>query len=346
MSFVLRLKRARHRDRRRLVFSGVFLLYATIAAFGRLPSPLSWLPGEVFWLALVAVSVTVVAVFLPKFRFLFELFAISGAIFHTLGLAIPASNFNTGNPNGNLLSNFILFFILLGVVHFLTYGRWTDPYFRPKKTAYIARAKSTASVRTLWYGLMPTPGHLDECPDPDVVSIDYAQADQKSIRIITWLPGRKMGETQLHIHEMEPLKSVTLEIEIKQNGRRALLMPGVTTYEITDHGTYRSVFVRHEMTGLPRRLALRGWLDDTLGRFLDLRLRAVERSETMRLRGAGKSRRQTYNYGQLTVTNPQSARRKRYFWQTPPTISIDGPHESARTERVSAARLEAHRHMG
>lgn len=342
MTVLLHLRRLWHRDRRRIAFSASLVAIATVLALGRVPSPVSWIPGEVFAIAIVLVVTTSIAYFAPKYRFLYEVFAIAAVIFHGLGLWLPGSNFNVGNPDGHMVSFFILFFATMGAVHFATYGRWLDRVLRPRRTVYVARARSTASVRSLWYGLMPTPGHLEACPDPDVVSIDYADPDHKSIRLITWLPGRSMGETQLHIKAMEPLKSVTVEIEIKA-GRRDLLMPGITTYEITDMGSYRAVYVRHEMTGLAMRIAIRGWLDDTLGRFVDIRLRAVERSQALRAKGGRAYGRHTYEYDQLRATKPVQSRRTPVRSAVAETLPNPSPNAAA---RLNAGLIEARRHAG
>lgn len=305
-----RLIRAWHRDRRRFLFAGTLYAIATVIAYGRVPSPVAWLPGEVFALFVVFLGISGVSLFLPRLRFLIEDFAIAGIVFQGLGLIYRDTNLNTGNPDGNLVASFVLYFLTVALVHLVTSGRWSDRVFPRFKVRYVSRSRSRAGVRDLWYGLMPTPGHLEACPDPDVVSIDYLDPSHKTIRLITWLPGRNTGGTHLHIEEMEPLSHVRVRIDVK-HGRRDLLMPGLTEYRVTDKGGYRSVYVSHQMEGLPLRKALRGWLDDTLGRFVDVRLRAVERGVKARANVLTKSQRSTYDYNALKNTNPGDGRRKR-----------------------------------
>lgn len=305
-----RIIRAWHRDRRRVLFAAALFGLATVLAFGRVPTPVPWLRGEVFALFVVVLGITSVSLFLPKLRFLIEDVAIAGVVFQGLGLVFRDTNLNTGNPDGDLIASFVLFFLTVLLVHLFTYGRWSDSVFPRVKVRYVSRSRSRASLRDLWYGLMPTPGHLEACPDPDVVSIDYLDPSHKTIRLITWLPGRNTGETHLHIEEMEPLSHVRVRIEVI-HGRRDLLMPGMTQYRLTDKGSYRSIYVSHEMQGLPLRKALRGWLDDTLGRFVDVRLRAVECGVETRANALTKGQRSTYDYSALTNTNPGDGRRKR-----------------------------------
>lgn len=269
------LYRLLYRDRRRLAFSGTLVVIATLLGRDTLPDPIPGIQIEYLAFSLIILAMPLIAIYAPSYRYLVELGAVSNLLFVAIGRVLPQSHFVPANEDGSLLKAAVLYGLTILAVHYITYGRWSDRFKGPKKVVSRARVTTRLEARPMWFGLVPTPGHLDECPDPDVVSIDYVDKSRRTIRLITWQPGSPMGEVLLHVDELETLKRTRLTIEVVQ-GKRDQRTEGTTTFEVVDLGHQRVLYVSHEMAELPWRRALRGWLDDTLGRIMDVRLSVVE----------------------------------------------------------------------
>ncbi|MGH1369018.1 MAG: hypothetical protein ACRBCL_10395 [Maritimibacter sp.] len=275
-----------YRDRRRLVFSGILVAIATIMGHDALPDPLPKLQIEIAAFGLIMLIMPLVAIYAPSYRYLLELGALSNLVFVVIGRAFPMSNFNPLSPDGSWISAAVLYVVTIFAVYYITNGKWSDYFKGPKRVVSKATVSTKLSARDVWFGLVPTPGHIDSCPDPDVVSIDYADRDKQTIRLITWMPGEPMGEVLLHLEKVEVFRQARLRIDVRK-GKRDPTTEGTTTFTIEDLGTHRVLHVSHEMAQLPWRRALRGGLDDTLGRIMDIRLKAAEinLSDDLKLKG-------------------------------------------------------------
>lgn len=260
------------RDRRRLTATVVLLFASWLVGSDTVPD-VAFMPGELVTIIILTVASGVVAVAFPAYRFMVEVAGLSNFVFVGLGHLLPQSNFNLANPQGNIGSATLLYIFIVIVIHAILTGRWSDRLTPVRRRAH-ATAHSTLSARDLWYGLVPTPGHLDASPDPEVVSIDYADPSRRVIRLLNWLPPGRSSQILLHVEEVEPLNYIRLRIE----GGDAGTLKGTTSFRIVDEGPRRRVEVCHVADALPLRRHLRGWLDDTLGRWMDLRLSRVERA--------------------------------------------------------------------
>lgn len=267
------LYRLIYRDRRRLALTGVLLAAAAWIGGDTIPDIMG-LPGELVAIGALLVLASVVAVTLPRYRFAVEIGALSNLAFVALGRLLPSSNFNIDHPGVQPLSVLVLYgFTVVGVCAVLT-GSWSDR-IAPTRSTARARATSHLPPKDLWYGLIPTPGHLDMSPDPEVVSIDYADPARRVIRLLNWLPPATPTELLLHVDAVEPLDFVRLRIE-RVNAEGRCTIQGETAFRIVDEGLRRRVEIEHSTDALPLRRRLRGWIDDTLGRWTDLRLARVE----------------------------------------------------------------------
>lgn len=268
-------KRALYRDRRRLTLSAALIVLASVVGYDFVPDVAPIFPTEVLVMVAIIGALPLVIYYFPKQRHAIELAGIANLAFVLVGRAFPESNFNLANPHVNWISAMILYALVILATSLVIWGRWSDRFRKPGQMTLTAHAYSSLPTKALWYGLVPTPGHIDECPDPEVVSIDYADPGRRVIRLINWLPPHERFETLLHIEEIDPMKSVRLRIE--ERGRRAeAATAGVTAFRIVDEGARRRVEVTHEMPVLPPRRLFRGFMDDTLGRMMDHRLRLVE----------------------------------------------------------------------
>ncbi|MEC7761027.1 MAG: hypothetical protein VX874_03820 [Pseudomonadota bacterium] len=270
-----KLYRLIYRDRRRIAFTTLMLCAAWVVGSDTIPDRFV-ISGEAITILLLVAGSTAAAVAFPRHRFVIEIAAVSNFVFVALGRLFPGSNFNLANPELNFASSLLLYALLAVAFGRLATGHWSDtlPHIRRKT---IARSYSTLSAKDLWYGLVPTPGHLDESPDPEVVSIDYADPSRRVVRLLNWLPPAAPSELLLHIEEIEPLNFVRLRVE-RIDPEQGGTLEGTTSFRIVDEGTRRRVEICHVADALPLRRQMRGWLDDTLGRWMDLRLTRVEQA--------------------------------------------------------------------
>lgn len=310
------LRRRLHRDRRRLGVAASLALAGLM--LGGVPGdPALLLSGETLGLLAVLGFVLAVSLNWPRHRFAVETVALGNVIFIACGRIWPWANFNLANPEVNWLSAFILYTLTLGAVRYVFYGRWADRFRRPGVVVARASAWSELTAQELWYGLVPTPGHLDECADSEVVSIDYADRTRRVVRLVNWMPPAERSQTLLHIEEIAPFRHVRLRVD-HEGASRGAATNGVTTLRIIDEGARRRVEVAHEMTGLAPRRVLRGWIDDTLGRMLDYRLQGVEhavralRCRTMAKRDAARAGPSTLEvFRDLQRAEPRVAHERR-----------------------------------
>lgn len=272
------------RDRRRLSFTALMLALSLTLGWNTASTdlPIARDVGTVLFLLVVAGGVAIAA---PRLRFAVEVAAVSNFVFVGLGHLLPTSNFNLANPHLNPASAVLLYLFVIVVMHTALNGRWSDR-FTPIRRRTVARATSTLSAKDLWYGLVPTPGHLDEIPDADVVSIDYADPSRRVIRLLNWRPPGRSSELLLHVDEIDAPHFVRLRIE-RVDPERGNSFEGTTSFRITDQGARRRVEICHVADALPIRRHARGWLDDTLGRWLDLRLSRVEETTRALCHSAG-----------------------------------------------------------
>ncbi|MAM60146.1 hypothetical protein [Maritimibacter sp. UBA3975] len=273
-----RFKQTLYRDRKRLVFSATLILLATLVGYDFVPDVAPGLPSEAVVALAIICALPLVTRYLPKQRHAVELAALANLIFVVIGRVFPASNFNLANPEVNLISATILYLVVIALTAGLTLGRWSDRVLKPRRMRLRAHGYSQLSPRELWYGLVPTPGHLDECAEPEVVSIEYTDATRRHIRMIHWLPPHRRFESLVEIKEMDLMRSVTMLYSFSGTEREDPASEGLTTFRIIDEGRRRRIELDHVMTALPLRRALRGYLDDTLGRMMDRRLLLIERA--------------------------------------------------------------------
>lgn len=285
-------KRLLYRDRRRLAISALMFFAATTIGFDFIPDPVSFIPSEALILFALLAAMPAVTLRYPKRRFLIEVIALSNLSFVLLGRLLPMSHFNLTNPSINWGSAIVLYVFTIVVVNVLFTGEWSDRFLRLRLSKSSAHTQTALDRRRLWFGLVPTPGHIDECPDPEIVSIDFADTQRRKIRVISWMPPRARTQAILNIHQIDPLTFVRFQIEYHDDDA-PVTSNGVTAFRITAHpdALCKKVEITHDLRDVPLRLALRAWLDDTVGRILDQRVANIERlaSTTKRKRAAGPS---------------------------------------------------------
>lgn len=277
-----------YRDRRRMALTWALLVASNVAGFDTLADPAPWLSAELALSLLIFLAVPLISVVLTRHRHWTEIVATATFIFLLLGIALPDSPFDHTGPRGFSLASWGLYGVLILAARSLLYGSWSDRFTPRGHFRVRSRLITTADIKPLWYGLVPTPGQIDFSPDPEVVSIDYADAARRTVRLVTWLPPRGAGELLLHIHEIEPFRRVRLSMETLRGPTDAGTR-GETLLEVVDMGRERHVRMRHTYeNGFPPRRLLRAWLDDTFGRMMDARLEAIEISA--RCPGAAKAK--------------------------------------------------------
>lgn len=265
-----------YRDRRRLVFSVTAIVLASILSFDYLPDPIQGIQSETIMASLWIACLPLISVHLPKKRFLIEVTALGNLVFVIIGHLAPWANFNLANPNVDWISATVLYGLTLYAVHYLTWGRWSDRFKPTKPMRLRSTTHSKLDIKDLWLGLLPTPGHIERCPDPEVVSIDYADGNRKVVRLVNWMPPNHRSETLVHFEEFNPMSSVKFRMEFRGH-KRSVPMHGVTTVKFTDQGTQRKIELILETDTLAPRRIIRGWLDDSVGRMMDGRVRNVAR---------------------------------------------------------------------
>lgn len=270
-----RLKRLFYRDRRRLALSVALVLLASAIGFDYLPDPVPHVPSESLAAGALILAMPLVSAFVPDHRYLIELGAVSNLLFVLMGRVFPLSNFNLASEQVDFLSSAVLYGLTVTAVQVLVRGRWSDRFGPRTPVRLTARATTPVGRRALWFGLVPTPGHLEDNPDPSVVAIDYLDANRRIVRMIHWMPPHRRGETLLHIEEAAFYDHVRLRIESRGDGV-AQVSRGSTSLRFFDKGTHRLVILAQDTEQVALRHLVRGWLDDTLGRMLDARLARIE----------------------------------------------------------------------
>lgn len=265
-----------YRERRRLSISLFLLSLGLWVAPDRLPDLRSWLPSELLVFIGVVIAMPLIATFLPRYRHLLEIFAVSDLLFSTLGWVYPQSVANFATVENHVLQSTLLYIVMMMLVYYFFYGRWSDSLPSPRTVYGTAHLRSKLDLPALWFGLVPTPGHADRVPEPDVVAIEYTDATHKSVRLITWTPEHQAGEVQVHFDDYETFSYVKMRLQIV-HGRRDPLLEGATEFWMSDKGAYRRFDIRAELNNMPLRRLLRAWLDDTLGRIMEARLTGVEK---------------------------------------------------------------------
>ncbi|MBV7379555.1 hypothetical protein [Maritimibacter dapengensis] len=272
-----RVRNALYRDRRRLAFSSALVALATFAGYDFVPDMVPSLPSETLIMIAIIAALPLVTCTFPKQRHAVELAAISNLVFVAIGRFFPNLNFNLANPAVNPLSALLLYLVVIALSALLLRGSWSDRFRKPGTMTETARAYSSLTVEQLWFGLVPMPGHMDKCPDPNIISVEFADPGRRIIRVVSWQPDRLSSVTWLHIEEITPMVSVRLRLE-KPEGRGQTRDAGVMAFRLSDEGHRRRIEVTHDVHRPTLRRMMTACVDDTLGRVMDHRLRLVERA--------------------------------------------------------------------
>ncbi len=273
--FLKSYRRQFYRQRRRFAVSFILFLLAVWIAPDRLPEILPGIPTQGLLLLGLFPIVPLISMYFAKGRQLLEILALADLCFATTGRIFPGGIADVGQANPDYFLGVLFYSVLVGLCYQLIYGRWSDRLPRQKRIVRDATMRSHLELQPLWFGLVPTPGYADRSPDPDVVSIEYADADRRTVRLMAWTPEKQTGEALVHIDEIEPFSYVRLRLRVV-TGDTDPAIEGATEIWMTDMGSYRSIHIRHEMRDLPLRRVLAGWLDDKLGEINVARLAAVE----------------------------------------------------------------------
>jgi hypothetical protein len=264
-----------YRDRRRLALGTLLLLGSGAMANATLPALVPGLRTEILATLPLLIAIPLITIYQPKHRHWIEIAMLATFLHLALGHLLPGSVYDHRGPWGYTPVAFLAYFVTIAVTAQVLYGHWSDRFAPPYPVIAQAHACSALDSRHLWYGLVPTPGHGDKNPDPKVVSIEYADATRRSVRLITWEPGQPPGEVLLHIDAITPFARVRLRMDVV-SGRKDRGGDGVTEFTLEDQGRRRALTLTHRLDRpLPRQI-LCGWLDDTLGRMMDTRLDAIE----------------------------------------------------------------------
>lgn len=264
-----------YRDRRRLGVSILLLSLSFWITPHRLPDPIPMVPSEFLIFIWLVISMPVTVAIAPKLRHMLEVVALTDLLFSITGHVFPNSYANLETFGGHIFETLVLYHLALVLVYYALNGQWSDRLPRPKKVVRRAHLRTKLDLPVLWFSMVPTPGHADRTPEPDVVSIEYADNDRRTVRLITWTPETQAGEVLVHIDEMEVFSYVKMRLCV-EHGPRTPIIEGSTIFRMSDKGAYRSFYVRHELGALPWRRVWRSWLDDTLGRMMEARLMAAE----------------------------------------------------------------------
>ncbi|MCB1357547.1 MAG: hypothetical protein KDK53_13975 [Maritimibacter sp.] len=270
-----RCRRHYYHDRRRIAFATVVTLAAGFFGRNMLPDPLP-----------VATEILVVAFFLatiPLFttrfrskRHLVELTAIGNLIVTFSGDMWPDGMYGWHDVGFLLTLQIPVFFVLIAGLNLLLYRQWSEIYLPRRKFVARTKLRSQLSLHDLWYGMVPTPGYIDYNPDREVVSIEYADASRKNVRLTTWRPPRAgTGEALIAFDRIVPLRFARFTLSVLR-GTRDPDGEGETTMRFEDRGTYRVIHIRHRVKSAPLRRAILGYFDDTFGRMMSARLDAIE----------------------------------------------------------------------
>ncbi len=268
-------RRQLYRERRRLVLSAVLFSIAIWISPDRLPDPFNGPVTALLLMVGLLICMPLVAMRFPKSRHMLEILAIADLMFALTGWLLPTSVANFMQAHPNYLLGWLLYSATIILVYFALYGQWSDRLPRSSVTTRASNIRTKLDLPTLWYGLVPSPGYADRVPEPDVVAVEYASSDKRSVRLVTWRPDHQAGEVLMHIDDMEPFAYVRLRLRVVR-GYHDPAIEGVTEFVMKDEGKYRTLEVRHETPKLPLRRVLDGWIDDRLGRMMDARLAAVE----------------------------------------------------------------------
>lgn len=265
-----------YRDRRRLVLSTALILLAGYFGGDFFPDDQNWIVGAEFLVIVGFIALTpMISIFAPRRRHWGEIIALGNPILTFCGTTWPDSVFGWHGLGTGFAINMLAFTGLVIGLHVLIYGKWSDGFARRVTMIAHAHARSRLTARTLWPGLVPVPGQRNRLPDPDIVSIDYLDAARSVIRLITWTPDTPPGEIRLHVEDNIPEQHIRVRVEIVTGIQEGV---GNETWDltVTDRGEERLITYVRETHHVPLRRVLRGWLDDTAGRMLDVRLAAVE----------------------------------------------------------------------
>lgn len=283
-----------YRDRRRLALAWVLLLASVAIADEKLPVLIEGVRTKVLAVVPLLLAIPLVTILAPKHRHWIEVVVLGTFLHLLLDRLLPGSIFDHEGARGSVTTTAIVYPLTLISTGALFYGRWSDRIGRVFRYRATAHLHSRLSPRLLWYGLVPIPGHLDRNPDAEVVSIEFADATRRVIRLVTWVPPRPAGETLLHIQEVRPFQFIRFRMDVV-TGLLDSEIQGVTEIEIADRGAYRTIRVTHSAPALPPRRLVRSWLDDTLGRMMDARLNAVERNARTHCLRAEARKRAEFN---------------------------------------------------
>lgn len=268
-------RRQFYHDRRRIGVAALLALAVGALGGGILPDPFPAASTPLLGLGLVAL-IPVFTARLKSRRHWVEIFIVAGLIAVLSGRMVALGVFGWHDRAFLFLVQAPAIVVLLFGLWALVHGGWSDrSAWRP---AHLVEATlhSRAPLEALWYGFVPTPGFGDHNPDRDVVSIEFADADRRSVRLTTWTPPRAgSGEVLLNVAEITALKHVRFHVEITR-GAHDPCLEGETEMVFEDRGASRTVHLRHKTTGLTRRRAALASFDDTFGRMMTARLAAIE----------------------------------------------------------------------
>ena len=268
-------RRHLHNDRRRIAFAAVLTLAAGGFGNGVLPDPLPVATEALVVLFFLAMIPLFVARYRAK-RHWVELTALGNLIVTFAGDVHPSGFFGWHDVTFMLTLQIPAYLGIVVGLKALIYGRWSDDYAPRRRFVVKARLQSRISLHDLWYGTIPTPGFLDHNPDREVVSIEFADASKKVIRLTTWVPPLAgTGEALLHFHQIEPLRYARFTLNVTR-GKHDPDAEGETELFFEDHGSHRVLHMHHTVNGFSPRRAILGYFDDTFGRLMSARLEAIE----------------------------------------------------------------------
>lgn len=265
-----------YRDRRRI---GVAIWLNTGASYfggNTLPDPIPLLPTELFVGAFFFLMIPIVSIAMRRWRHLTEIVSLANLIATSLAWSLPGTVFSYNGTASSLFPPIAIYLATIYALNILLYGAWSDVLTPKANVTAATRLRSTASVRSLWYGLIALPGHLDSFADPDVVSVDYADPSHRVVRLLRWQVDGRPGESLMHIDEIEPQRYIRVRNEVLQ-GPRDSAAEGTTEFFFRDTGKRREVLIRFHGGMIAPRRALKAWLDDTMGRMFDVQIRGIER---------------------------------------------------------------------
>lgn len=159
------------------------------------------------------------------------------------------------------------------------YGSQTlDKLFRLDRVTQRTTARTRLDARTLFDGVIGTPGRIDAMTDPeDILSFERLPDDPATLRMVQKIHPFGTLEEHHRINAEDAPYMRDFDWNVVEASTDAPFTSGHVRFEIEDRGRYRHLTRVGTVNGFPSRAALFGWIDDFHGRHLDGEIAKLEK---------------------------------------------------------------------